>query len=325
VNTAPAPSTADIAPPSARATFKALYGYVRPHRGTVAFGLLCALVGAAGGLLQPLATKALVDRLTSGQAITVIVLSLTALVLLGTVFEALSGYVLERTAESVVLAARRSLVGRLLRLRIAEVDRIPPGDLMSRVTSDTTLLRAVTTRELVSGATGVVTLVAAVVLMAVLDPVLLGVTLGVLAVVGGAVALVMPRISEVTERSQEAVGEISTELERAFGAYRTVRAAAKAPAAASRRGDLTARRGQRTRGARHRGPGGAGDHCPGGGPPPVHGDRRRPDRGDGSGPRPGRRHPHRTGRAGRALRRAGRDPAADPGPLTRRTGAVPVA
>lgn len=95
---------------------------------------------------------------------------------------------------------------------------------MSRVTSDTTLLRAVTTRELVSGATGVVTLVAAVVLMAVLDPVLLGVTFGVLAVVGGLVALVMPKISEATERSQEAVGEISTELERAFGAYRTVKA-----------------------------------------------------------------------------------------------------
>ncbi|MEV0531412.1 ABC transporter ATP-binding protein [Kitasatospora sp. NPDC050463] len=224
MNTASEPSGADTPPLPARATFKALYGYVRPHRWTVALGLLCALLGATGGLLQPLATKALVDRLSSGQTITAIVLSLTALVLLGTVFEALSGYVLERTAESVVLAARRSLVGRLLRLRIAEVDRIAPGDLMSRVTSDTTLLRAVTTRELVSGATGVVTLVAAVVLMAVLDPVLLGVTLGVLAVVGGAVALVMPRISEATERSQEAVGEIGAELERAFGAYRTVKA-----------------------------------------------------------------------------------------------------
>ncbi|MFD5463956.1 ABC transporter ATP-binding protein [Kitasatospora sp. NPDC127059] len=224
MNTASDPTSADTPSLSARATFKALYGYVRPHRWTVALGLLCALVGSAGGLLQPLATKALVDRLSSGQTITAIVLSLTALVLLGTVFEALSGYVLERTAESVVLAARRSLIGRLLRLRISEVDRIPPGDLMSRVTSDTTLLRAVTTRELVSGATGVVTLVAAVVLMAVLDPVLLGVTLGVVAVVGGAVALVMPKISEATERSQEAVGEISTELERAFGAYRTVKA-----------------------------------------------------------------------------------------------------
>ncbi|MFJ6384920.1 ABC transporter ATP-binding protein [Kitasatospora sp. NPDC092039] len=224
MNTAADPTNTDTPPLSARATFKALYGYVRPHRWTIALGLLCALVGAAGGLLQPLATKALVDRLSSGQTITVIVLSLTALVLLGTVFEALGGYVLERTAESVVLAARRSLIGRLLRLRISEADRIPPGDLMSRVTSDTTLLRAVTTRELVSGATGVVTLIAAVALMAVLDPVLLGVTLGVLAVVGGAVALVMPKISEATERSQEAVGEISTELERAFGAYRTVKA-----------------------------------------------------------------------------------------------------
>ncbi|MFI6151299.1 ABC transporter ATP-binding protein [Kitasatospora sp. NPDC051170] len=227
MNTAADPTSTDSAdtpPLSARATFKALYGYVRPHRWTVALGLLCALVGAAGGLLQPLATKALVDRLSSGQTITTIVLSLTALVLLGTVFGALSGYVLERTAESVVLAARRGLIGRLLRLRISEVDRIPPGDLMSRVTSDTTLLRAVTTRELVSGITGVVTLVAALVLMAVLDAVLLGVTLGVLAVAGGAVALVMPKISEATERSQEAVGEISTELERAFGAYRTVKA-----------------------------------------------------------------------------------------------------
>ncbi|ROR35872.1 ABC-type multidrug transport system fused ATPase/permease subunit [Kitasatospora cineracea] len=224
MSTPPEPSNAETVPLSARATFRALYGYVRPHRWTVAFGLLCALFGAAGGLLQPLATKALVDRLSSGQTVTAIVLSLTALVLLGTVFEALGGYVLERTAESVVLAARRSLVGRLLRLRMAEVERVAPGDLMSRVTSDTTLLRAVTTRELVSGATGVVTLAAAVVLMAVLDPVLLGVTLGVLAAVGGLVALVMPKISEAAERSQEAVGEISTELERAFGAYRTVKA-----------------------------------------------------------------------------------------------------
>ncbi|KUL43422.1 hypothetical protein ADL12_07420 [Streptomyces regalis] len=68
---------------------------------------------------------------------------------------------------------------------------------MSRVTSDTTLLRAVTTRAVVSAATG----------------------LGVLVLIGRALALV-PRIARATERSQEAVGEISTVLERAFGAPR---------------------------------------------------------------------------------------------------------
>jgi ATP-binding cassette subfamily C protein len=224
VNTASGPSTAEAASASARETVKALYAHVRPHRWVVTLGLLCALVGAAGGLLQPLATKALVDRLASGDTITGILLALTVLVVLGTGADALGAYVLERIAESVVLAARRTLIGRLLRLRLAEAERVAPGDLMSRVTSDTTLLRAVSTQAVVAAATGAVTFVAAVVIMAILDVVLLGVTLGVLVLTGGLVALVMPRIAQATERSQEAVGEISTALERVFGAFRTVKA-----------------------------------------------------------------------------------------------------
>lgn len=223
VNTASAPMT-DETSLSARETAKALYAYVRPHRWAVALGLLCSLVGAAGGLLQPLATKTLVDRLGTGETIAGILIALTVLVVLGTAVEAFGAYVLERTAESVVLTARRTLVGRLLRLRIPEWERIPPGDLMSRVTSDTTLLRAVSTQAVVSAATGAVAFVAAIVVMAFLDVVLLGVTLGVVVLVGGTSGLVMPKIARATERSQEAVGEISVALERAFGAFRTVKA-----------------------------------------------------------------------------------------------------
>ncbi|PPS69376.1 MULTISPECIES: ABC transporter ATP-binding protein [Streptomyces] len=224
MNTASAPEATGAESLRARETLKALYGYVRPHRWAVALGLLLALVGAAGGLLQPLATKTLVDRLSSGGTIGTILLAMTVLVLLSMVAEAFGAYVLERTAESVVLAARRSLIGRLLRLRLTEVDRMQPGDLMSRVTSDTTLLRAVSTQAVVSAATGAVTLVAAVVVMAFLDAVLLGVTLGVVAVVGVAAALVMPKIGQAAERAQAAVGEMSTGLERVFSAFRTVKA-----------------------------------------------------------------------------------------------------
>nr|WP_202457586.1 MULTISPECIES: ABC transporter ATP-binding protein [unclassified Streptomyces] len=223
---------------------KALYGYVRPHRRAVALGLLLALVGAAGGLLQPLATKALVDRLSSGGTLAGILLALTVLVLLSTVAEAFGAYVLERTAESVVLAARRGLIGRLLRLRLPEVDRMQPGDLMSRVTSDTTLLRVVSTQAVVSAATGALTLVAAVVVMAFLDVVLLGVTLGVVAVVGAGAALVMPKIGQAAERSQAAVGQMSTGLERAFGAFRTVKASG-AEARETARVEASARRAWR--------------------------------------------------------------------------------
>ncbi|QOV36850.1 ABC transporter ATP-binding protein [Streptomyces ferrugineus] len=224
MNTASAPEATGAESLRVRETLKALYGYVRPHRWTVVLGLLLALAGAAGGLLQPLATKALVDRLSSGGTIATILLALTVLVLLSTVAEAFGAYVLERTAESVVLAARRSLIGRLLRLRLSAVDRVQPGDLMSRVTSDTTLLRAVSTQAVVNAATGMLTLIAAVVVMAFLDAVLLGVALVVVAVVAAGAALVMPKIGQAAERSQAAVGEMSTGLERVFGAFRTVKA-----------------------------------------------------------------------------------------------------
>ncbi|MFC8124066.1 ABC transporter ATP-binding protein [Streptomyces sp. NPDC057302] len=201
-----------------------MYRYFRPHRWAVALGALCTLIGAATGLAQPLAAKALVDRLGSDDSIAGIILLLTALVVIGTAIESVGAYVLERTAESVVLAARRTLIGRLLRLRLPEVERTQPGDLMSRITSDTTLLRAVTTQSVVSAVAGGLTFVATIVMMGLMDMVLLGVTLGVIVLIGGAVALVMPKIARATERAQEAVGTISTALERAFGAFRTLKA-----------------------------------------------------------------------------------------------------
>jgi hypothetical protein len=42
-------NTADEPPLSARETIKALGAYARPHRWGVALGLLCALIGTAGG------------------------------------------------------------------------------------------------------------------------------------------------------------------------------------------------------------------------------------------------------------------------------------
>ncbi|TVL90956.1 ABC transporter ATP-binding protein [Streptomyces sp. SAJ15] len=222
------PSGADDDAPgprlSARETWRVLYEHIRPHRPVIALGALLSLVGSACALSQPIATKTLVDRLGDDEPIAGILLVLSALVLLGTAIEAVAQYVLERAAESVVFTARRRLTGRLLRLRVSEADRIPPGDLMSRVTSDTTLLRAVTTQAMVAGVTGALTVVATIVMMGVLDPVLLGVTIGVMVLIGGATALVMPKISRATQRSQEAVGEISTVLERAFGAFRTIKA-----------------------------------------------------------------------------------------------------
>ncbi|NYI07443.1 ABC transporter ATP-binding protein [Allostreptomyces psammosilenae] len=208
-----------------RRTLRTLLGHVRPHRGAILLGGALSLLGGAAGLVQPLAARSLVERLGEDGPIAQALIQLTALVLVGALIGALGNYVLERTAESVVLAARRQLVSRILRLRVAAVERTEPGDLMSRITSDTTLLRQVTTTSMVALVTQSLTLVGIVVMMAAMDPVLLGVTLAVVVLIGAAFGVVMPRIARATKRSQEAVGLMGAALERVLGAFRTVKAA----------------------------------------------------------------------------------------------------
>jgi ATP-binding cassette subfamily C protein len=201
-----------------------MYGYVRPHRGALLVGGVLSLLTGATGLALPLVVRALIGDLGHHRSVTALLLLMTALVVANAALGALGGYVLRRTAESVVLAARRRLVDRLLGLTISGLDRAEPGDLMSRVTSDTTLLRDVTTGSLVGAVTGSLTLVATLVMMGLMDVVLLGVTMAVFSLAALVVGVVVPRIGRASRRAQDSVGVMGAALERMLGAFRTVKA-----------------------------------------------------------------------------------------------------
>ncbi|MER5209779.1 ABC transporter ATP-binding protein [Streptomyces sp. NPDC002838] len=205
-------------------TWRLLLGYVRPHRWALLAGALLSLVTGGTGLLLPLVARELIDDLSHDRTITGALVVMSGLVVANAALGALGSYVLRRTAESVVLGARRALSSYLLRLRIAAVDRSEPGDLMARITSDTTLLREVTTDSLVGLGTGGLTLVATVVMMGLVDPVLLGVTLAVILGAGTVLGVIVPRINRASRRAQDAVGVMGASLERILGALRTVKA-----------------------------------------------------------------------------------------------------
>ncbi|MFI6392937.1 ABC transporter ATP-binding protein [Nonomuraea sp. NPDC050547] len=207
-----------------KAPFKVLIGYLRPHRGILVLGGVLSLIGSIAGLAMPLLAKYVVDAFGAKQSMAAPLIGLTVAVLVGAVVSAGGSYLMERTGEGIVLGARRKLVDRLLRLRVADVDRLKPGDLLSRVTGDTTLLRSVLTNGIVDSIGSVFMLVGAIVMMAAMDGILLLVTLLVIVVIGGLVALVMPKIQKAQHQAQEAVGEMGAVLDRALQAYRTVKA-----------------------------------------------------------------------------------------------------
>jgi len=220
---------------------KALLVYVRPHGRTLWVAGVLALLGAAGGLAQPLAAREVIEALASEDSLLAPLVVLGGLVAVSAAFSAAELWLLERTAERVVLRARHRLTARLLRMPLVEFDRHAPGDLVARATADATLLGSVASVALVQLVAGAVALIGAIVLMGVVDLVLLGVTATVLVVIGGAVATLLPRILRATQRQQDAVGAMGAVLERALGGLRTVKASGaeereiEAVGAASRR------------------------------------------------------------------------------------------
>ncbi|MET8093595.1 ABC transporter ATP-binding protein [Micromonospora sp. NPDC005220] len=198
--------------------------YLREHRGTLVVVGALSLIGSAASLAQPLLTRSVLDRIGAEQGVSRLVAVLVALVVLGAAIGGLRDYLLQRTAEGLVLGTRRRLAGHLLRLPIAEYDRRRTGDLLSRVGSDTTLLRAVVTSGLFETVTGAVTVVGAGTAMVLLDPLLFGVTLLGVALGLAFAATFARRVRALARTAQERIGEMTSAVERAISAARTIRA-----------------------------------------------------------------------------------------------------
>lgn len=204
---------------------RVLAAHAREHRRVLLVCLLLALVGSAAGLAQPLAAGSVIDALGIGAGMLEPVAALGALVLASAVANGANAYLMARTGERVVLAVRRGLAGRLVRLRVAELDEHPPGDLISRATSDTSWIRAAATAAPVQLVNGTIGLLGALALMAFLDLLLFGVTLAVLMIAAIVVLWVLPGIRAATQRAQASVGLVGSALDRALGSNRTVKAA----------------------------------------------------------------------------------------------------
>jgi len=208
-----------------RASFTQLLPYLFENKVLLTVVIVLSIVGAATSLVQPLLVSQVIGVVESGGGLGIIVWALIGLVVLTALVNGFQHYLLQRMGTSVVLSARYQLVRRMLRLPIREFDTRRTGDLVSRVGADTTLLYAVITQGLVDAVGGVLLFVGALIAMLLIDPVLLGLTVLVIAVsVTGVVAL-SGRIRVASRKQQEKVGDLAASVERAISAIRTIRAA----------------------------------------------------------------------------------------------------
>jgi ABC-type multidrug transport system fused ATPase/permease subunit len=211
-------------PTDQRATLREFFPYLRGHVRVLVVVAAVSLISTGLAIAQPLMVQQLVNAVSASRPATVFIWLLVAITLGGAVFGAAQSYLLQRTAESVVLGVRRSLVGQLLALPIREFDRRRVGDLMSRVGSDTTLMRSVITSGLFEIVSSVLMFFAAVVLMVLIDPLLFGITLTAVLLGAGGVLFLGRLIRKRSRDVQDAVGSMTAAVERGLSGIRTIKA-----------------------------------------------------------------------------------------------------
>ena len=207
-----------------RARLRDVWRIVRGHRKPVAIAIALALVASAAAMAQPLAARHVIEVAGQGGIPWPTIALLLALFTGQAVVAGVARYVLGRASEGVVLQVRRSLVEQLLRLDMRALDRCRTGDLISHVSSDSTVLRRFVAEAFSKGVTAAIGLVGTVAFMIWLDWLLFSIVAAFVVVGSLVVASVLRGLRRASLRGQSAMGDMTSDLERALSAIRTVRA-----------------------------------------------------------------------------------------------------
>jgi len=127
--------------------------YFATFRAGLAVVAVCVVVYTVLGLVGPYLMGVAIDRFIAGRdarGLMRVALLMLGAFAVGNAFQAVAGWVMAGLSQRALLRVRRDLFGHLQRLPLAFFDRTPPGELMSRLTSDidainTSLAQNVTT------------------------------------------------------------------------------------------------------------------------------------------------------------------------------------
>lgn len=207
-----------------RAGLRDVLRIVREHHSWITAAVTLTLAASALGLVQPLLVKQVIESAGSGPIVRSTIVLLIALFVGQALIQAVVRYVLAQTSEGIVLGIRLNLIHHLLRLSMPAYDKQRIGDLISRTSTDSIALRRAVAEGFTDAVTGSIGLLGTIALMIWLDWVLFLIVAGLVVLAGLIVLSVLRGIRTASLHSQQSTGEMTSDLERALAAIRTIRA-----------------------------------------------------------------------------------------------------
>ncbi len=206
---------------------RALVPYLRPYRGVLVLALLALLVAAAAMLALPIALRFLIDNGISSKSSDTInqyfVAFLAAAAVFG-VFAALRFYLVSWLGERVVADMRSAVYARVIRMDPAffEVTRI--GEVLSRLTADTTLVQSIAGVNLSITLRSALSLIGSLVMLGVTSLKLTAILVVLIPVVIVPLIVLGRRVRRLSRTSQDRIADTSSIADETLNAVQTVQA-----------------------------------------------------------------------------------------------------
>jgi ATP-binding cassette subfamily B protein len=206
---------------------KALAPFIAPHWGVLAFALTALLVAAVAQLALPVALRYLIDDgLAVRDSATInryFVLFLLAAVVFGA-FAALRFYLVTWLGERVVADVRNAVYAKVVRMDPTFFEVTRTGEVLSRLTADTTLVQSIAGVGISITLRSTLTLLGSLVMLVATSPRLTLMIVLLMPLIVGPLIMLGRRLRHLSRDSQDRVADASALAGETINAVQTVQA-----------------------------------------------------------------------------------------------------
>jgi ATP-binding cassette subfamily B protein len=217
-----------------------VWPFVKPYSGTLVWAAMFLLIAAGAQLALPVAFKHLVDDgMATRDASTInfyFVIFLLAAIAFGA-FAALRFYMVTWLGERVVADMRSAVYARVVRMDPTFFEVTRTGEVLSRLTTDTTLVQSLIGSSVSMALRSVVALVGALILLVITSPSLTMIFLVLLPVIVTPMLLMGRKVRKLSRASQDRIADTSAMADETLNAMQTVQAFQLEPLHAKRYDD----------------------------------------------------------------------------------------
>ncbi len=205
---------------------RGLMPFIRPYRGMVALAGLALVLTSTVSLILPMAVRRVVDGFNVQDTAILdqyfgAALGFAALLAAGT---AIRYYFVTRLGERVVADIRKALFDKVLGMSPAYFERLLTGEVISRITTDTTLILSVVGSSVSVALRNLLTLTGGLVLLFVTSAKLTGLVFLIIPAVVVPIVLLGRRLRGLSRENQDWIAQSSGQAAEALGAVQTVQA-----------------------------------------------------------------------------------------------------